>query len=273
MGTPPWCPDASGRTNRDSSEETAMIRRSLTALSLVALTACARDLTTAPADSPAFARADDGTAVVVAPGLTVFFDPATFLHVSGAAATVTYPAIRGLTPAPYVENGVSFVQAAGFNNRVDDLTPIFPGNELGVSGAENVDVTFDTNPYGFGIWMQDGWEVGYIAWSPPQDSQFDVTFYGAEDNVLGTVRVDPPLDAAYFLGAVSAAAPIARVEFREVGSSIGELFEPYVENDFFGTAFTSGTPPAPTERDDCKHGQRRWYGFDNQGACIRAVAL
>jgi hypothetical protein len=250
-----------------------MVPRSLAALSVVALIACHNDVSTTPLDDPTFDNVSDGAAEVVAPGFTVFFDEATFVRVSGASQTVTFPSARGLTPAPYVENGVSFVQAAGFNNRLDDFTPIFAGIELAVSGAENVDITFQADPHSFGIWMQDGWEVGFINWTPPQDSRFELTFCDAEGTVLASVAVDPPKDEAFFVGAVSAGRPIAVVEIREVGSSIGELFEPYVENDFFSTLLTSSAPPTPVDKDDCKDGQWRWYGFENQGLCVRAVVV
>lgn len=246
-----------------------MARRLAAVFALVLLPACQRDGTTGPLDGPLL----DNSAVIVAQGFTVFFDEATFLDVSGAEATVTYPTPRSLTAAPYVENGVSFVQAAGFNNELADFTPVFPGVEFGVSGAENIDITFDVDPYSFGIWMQDGWEVGFINWSPPQDSQFELTFYGASGVVLASIAIDPPKDEAFFVGAVSADAPIAAVEIREVNSSLYELFEPYVENDFFSTVFTSGTPATPTDRDDCRNGKWRWYGFENQGRCIQAVAV
>ena len=73
-----------------------------------------------------------------------------------------------------MENGVSLQHAVGFNNIVVDQTPIFSGNEFGVSGAENVDIGFNQPVQAFGIWMQDGFEVGSIN-APGMDSQFEFT--------------------------------------------------------------------------------------------------
>jgi hypothetical protein len=123
---------------------------------------------------------------------TVFFDEASFLSASGAVATVTFPTARGLTSADYTENGITLRQAAGFNNEIADFTPVLDGIEFGVSGAENIDIEFGTPIYAFGLWMQDGFEIGEVR-APGRDSEFDFTFkFG--DNVVGTLVVDPPID-------------------------------------------------------------------------------
>lgn len=242
------------------------MRRPLVALISLAVFGCQADVPSAPLSRPLL----DASVTEPSDAFTLFTDEATFLAVSGATVAVTYPTARGLTPAPYVEGGVTLVQAAGFNNAVDDFTPVFDGREFAVSGAENVDVTFDADTYGFGLWMQDGFDVGFINWSPALDSRFAFTFHGVS-GTLGSVVVDPPVDQPFFLGAVSATVPITRVEIREVDSDIDNLYDPYVENDFFSRMFTSTAPPAPDSMDDCKDGGWRVYGFVNQGLCIRSV--
>lgn len=242
------------------------MRRALIVLVPLATLACQHDIPTTPLDGATFNAAVSSAST----GFTVFADEATFLAVSGAAVAVTYPSTRGLTPLEYTEGGVTLVQAAGFNNAIDDFTPVFEGHEFAVSGAENVDVTFDADVYAFGLWMQDGFEVGFINWTPALDSRFEFTFHGAS-GMLGSVVVDPPVDQPFFLGAVSALVPIVRVEIREIDSDIEDLFDPYVENDFFSRISIAASPPVPGTMEDCKDGGWSVYGFANQGLCIRSV--
>ncbi len=160
---------------------------------------------------------------------TFFFDEASFLAASGAELTVTYPNARGVTDDPYIENGVTFIA----RNEIDDLTPILPGNEFGISGHENVDITFATDVTAFGLWMQDGLAVGEIR-GTGEDSRFEFTFV-ANGTVLESIVVDPPVDEAFFFGVVSL-VPFDRVEIREIDPINNE-------NDFFGRIYTFPGPP------------------------------
>jgi hypothetical protein len=167
-------------------------------------------------------------------------DETAFLSATGAVATVTFPGTRGNTPVPYVENGVSLRHANGFNNAVNDFNgPLLSGNEFAVSGAENIDIEFATPVHAFGLWMQDGFAVGNIG-GPGVDSQFEFKFIG--DGVVVTLTEDPPIDEAFFLGVLVNSA-IDRVEIREIGSVVIDFGPPFNENDFFGTIYTSTTPP------------------------------
>jgi hypothetical protein len=175
------------------------------------------------------------------PPFTRFVDEAAFLSATGAVATVTFPSARGNTPAPYVENGVSLRHANGFNNAVNDFNGILlPGNEFGVSGAENIDIELATSVHAFGLWMQDGFAVGNIG-GPGVDSQFEFSFI-ADGIVVVTLTEDPPIDAAFFLGVLVSPA-IDKVEIREVGSTVTDFGPPFNENDFFGTIYTSTSLP------------------------------
>jgi hypothetical protein len=180
------------------------------------------------------------TAMAEVPGPTIYYDEAEFLTASGAAATVTYPTPKALSAIPYVENGVTLASAGGFNNSVTDLTPVFVGNEFGVSGAENVDITLDVPVYAIGIWMQDGYEVGQVGNGPcPKvDSEFEFTFLASSD-VVSTHIEDPAVDQAFFLGLISPQA-IDRVEIREVGSAVNDLYDPFF-NDTATTEIYTGS--------------------------------
>lgn len=156
---------------------------------------------------------------------TRYVDEGSFLAASGAAATVTYPTERDLITDPYVENGVSLVQADGRNNAVGDFTAVLPDNEFVVSGVENVDIEFGTSVHSFGIWMHDG---------PDFDSSFEFRFISNGETVA-TLTEDPAVDVAFFLGAISSQA-IDRIEIREVGTDD--------ENDHFGVIYTNSSPPS-----------------------------
>ena len=180
------------------------------------------------------------TATGIAPSaITRFTDEAAFLAASGAALTVTFPNPRPLTGTPYVENGVTIASAAGFSNRIAQDTPVLSGLELAVSGPENLDITFASGVHAFGLWMQDGYDVGNVSSPncPKRDSQFTFTFK-AGSTVIGTLAEDPALDAAFFLGVILDQAA-DKLEIREVGSVVGDFVDQFCENDFFGVMYTS----------------------------------
>jgi hypothetical protein len=236
----------------------------LLAIALVTvLIACQQDAPTA-IDAPLLDVVAES--VELAPGFTVYFDEATFLAVSQAQLTVTYPAVTPIWTVPYVENGVSLAQADGCNHGVAERTPIFDGYEFACSCEENVDVAFQNVVRSYGLWMQDGYEVGFINWPYPLDSQFEFTFFDPDDNVIGAILVDPPVDEAYFLGAVARADTIARIEIREFTAVPGNP-----ENDFYSIMYTSALPPLPQTKADCRGGAWKMLGFKNGGACNKVV--
>ena len=152
-----------------------------------------------------------------------YLDEAEFLTASGATLTVSYPNIKAGDVIPYTENGVHMAQAAGAKNGVQPYTPVLDGYEFGVSGVENIDITFDTPVTAFGFWMQDGFVVGDIS-APGTDSQFDFIFKSG-NTIVAQFSEDPPIDQAFFFGVVLS-LPFDKVEIREtVGTD---------ENDFFG---------------------------------------
>ena len=181
------------------------------------------------------------TATAVAPSaVTRFTDEAAFLAASGATAAVTYPTPRPNSFDPYIEDGVSIASAAGFINRVRDETPLLAGNEIVVSGAENIDITLSPAVSAFGLRMQDGFAIGNVGTCPPFptfDSQFEFTFKSGF-TTLGTLTEDPPVDQVFFLGAIFG-QPVDRIEIREIGSVVDDLFDQYCEADFFGRMFTA----------------------------------
>jgi hypothetical protein len=125
-------------------------------------------------------------------------------------------------------------QAVGYLNGVKPYTDLLDGYEFGVSGAENINITFGTPVTAFGIWMQDGYAVGDIG-APGKDSRFTFTFY-AGAVVVKSFEVDPPIDEAFFVG-LALEQSVDRLEVREVGST-DDLYDQYNENDFFGVIYT-----------------------------------
>ncbi len=170
------------------------------------------------------------TATATAPGPVVFYDQGEFATASGAVLTVIYPNFKEGDFVPYTENGVSMESAAGFRNGVKPYTDVLPGYEFGVSGAENINITFATPVTAFGMWMQDGFAVGDIG-ATGLDSQFTFTFKVGASEIV-TLTEDPPIDQAFFLGVILGQAA-DRLEIREVGSGLG-ISDQYNENDFFG---------------------------------------
>ena len=164
----------------------------------------------------------------------LFFDEAAFLAATGATLTVSYPNIKAGSAVPYTENGLSMEQKVGFLNGVQPYTPLLSGYEFGVSGAENINITFGTTVTAFGLWMQDGFAIGDIG-APGKDSRFTFTFY-AGAVVVTSFEVDPPIDEAFFVG-LELDQAVDRLEVREVGSTDG-LGDQYNENDFFGVIYT-----------------------------------
>lgn len=171
-----------------------------------------------------------GTALVT---VEAFYDEAQFLAASDAVLTVSYPNIKEGDEDPYIENGVSMESAGGWKNGVQPYTAILDGYEFGVSGAENIDITFDTPVSAFGLWMEDG----YAGQGCPdlQDSQFTFTFKAGGAEIM-TLTEDPPIGQAFFLGVILGQSA-DRLEIREVGSGLG-LADAYCENDFFGKIYT-----------------------------------
>jgi len=166
----------------------------------------------------------------------VFEDSLAFFAAAGGATLkVSYPTSRDLTTAPYVENGVTLTQASGYNNWVAPHTPVFTGNVLAVSGAENLDITLASPIGAFGLWMQDGLTVGNVGCTG-LDSRFTVTFRDALGGIVGLTEIDPPADVAFFVG-FTFTPVVEGVAIREIGAT-ADLFDPYCENDFFGRIYT-----------------------------------
>lgn len=175
------------------------------------------------------------------PTPTRFTDLQAFLTASGATETVSFPTTRGLTATPYVENGVTLVSAGGFNNIILDQTANLPGNEFTVSGAENIDITFPFGVHGVGLVMEDGSLSEGVCTG--RDSQFQLTFIASDmQTVLGAFSEDPQIGQLFFIGFILP-EPVGRLEVREVGSDVNDLFDPFCEVDWIGSVYTGTTPP------------------------------
>jgi hypothetical protein len=171
---------------------------------------------------------------------TVYDDEADFLAATGAVLTVDFPAPTTAAPS-YTENGVVITQVDGYSLSVfDDRSAATPGNELGVSGPESIDILLPEPQTTFGMYIEDSTtDPNSLSVCPKLDSTFTFTFLDETGMVVGEVNVAPPSNQTFFVG-VALDAPFDLVEIREDGALPGDNVGPHCENDYFGDIFTGG---------------------------------
>lgn len=173
----------------------------------------------------------------------VFFDHEEFVTATGATpATNPYPAG---TTGPFTSNQVTFSRAGGSGGLViADWTPLLPGNEIAVSGVENLDLAFAV-PYfhAVGMFMVEPTAPGSGGCNASAciDSTFEFIVLGVPSGetpntprVLHTVQVNLPDDEAAFVGFASDQL-ITGIRVREIVG--GD------ENEYFGAVLANGRRP------------------------------
>lgn len=174
------------------------------------------------------------------PGL---LNAATFFSSRGAFTSAT----NAQTVAVQVSHAVGFGVVSG------DMSPVIPGSEYGVSGAEHFDIVLSEPVKAFGMYMHDGYDIGFNVNSPNcphSDSSFTIT-YKYNDGTVASTSVNPPKDSLFFVG-IASESSFNKIEVRENGAAINEAVGSHCENDFIGgfigsASFDPNLPPEDPE--------------------------
>lgn len=176
--------------------------------------------------------------------LVTFSDQTTFLTATGATpATGLLPNVGAVPPASGIVGSVTFSSVApsgtlfiGAGGVVpgDDWYVPLAGNDIAISGSENLDAVFAGPVYSFGFVFAEP-NTTMPSWGgSPVDSTFTVTLRNGA-TFVDSFAFNAPDDVISFVGAWSDAA-FDRVEIRENVDNI--------DDEYFGAFFT-GTTPVP----------------------------
>lgn len=170
---------------------------------------------------------------------TTYTDLPSFQGASGATLVVDYPSTA--SGPSYTENGVTITNTNGNGVIIEDRTANHAGNELVVSGPENLDIALPGDRFAFGFWLEDG---DLAPGSCLQhDSVFDITLLDG-GVAMHTASHDFVFGDVMFFGLVSD-DPFDAVAIREAGSpTTGDDFT-YCENDPLGDLYAADTAPVP----------------------------
>jgi hypothetical protein len=172
-----------------------------------------------------------------------FSDLTAFQAATGAVAEAPLPNAGVQQNAPLTVGAYTISLGPGASNLIvgsiqeafhpAPWTSRIAGNQIALSGVEDLNVQFSSSVFAFGFEMVEP-ENDPNVFAPFVDSLFTVSLFSANTNV-GSFTVSPPNDAAVFVGVWSDIA-FDRIEIREtVGAS---------ENEFFGQLY-SGSVPLP----------------------------
>ena len=156
-----------------------------------------------------------------------------FAATSATQATAAYPVL--LTVGPVVSGSVTFSIGPGATNiQFDEFTTRLPGNDLAISGLEDLNVAFAQPVIAFGFdFVEPQFDPNVNA--PFAESTFTISLFrlGA---LVGSFSFSPPNDVAHFWG-VQSDLLFHTVHIRETTGNL--------ENEFFGQFFTALqiTPP------------------------------
>jgi hypothetical protein len=179
--------------------------------------------------------------------LVTFSDQTTFLTATGAtSATGALPNLGAIPPASgtvgsvtfssVAPSGTLFIGPAGLVPGDDWYGPL-PGNDIAISGSENLDAVFAGPVYSFGFVFAEPSSSTMPPWGGSAvDSTFTVTLrIGATFVDSFTFNAPDDFIPPSFVGAWSDTA-FDRVEIRETTGGI--------DDEYFGEFFT-GTTPVP----------------------------
>jgi len=176
--------------------------------------------------------------------LVTFSDQATFLTATGAStATGALPNSGAVPPASGTVGGVTFssvppsgtlfIGAGGIVPGDDWYVPL-AGNDIAISGSENLDAVFTGLVFSFGFVFAEP-DTTMPSWGgSPVDSTFTVTLRNGT-TLVDSFTFNAPNDTISFVGAWSDTG-FNRVEIRENADNI--------DDEYFGEFFT-GTTPVP----------------------------
>lgn len=189
----------------------------------------------------AIAIASIGMPQLVSAISTTYSDKATFLTDTGASsATGALPSPGNVGTSPYAIGNLTLQSASGnlYVGGSTDWTTRLPGNDIAISGIENLDVgiTLPGNTFSFGFdfvepQFDPNLNAGFV------DSTFTVTLLSGAAFV-DSFTYNAPNDVAAFVGVWSSAA-FDGVEIRETVGGIG--------NEFFGEMYAGSRSAAVPE--------------------------
>ncbi len=177
--------------------------------------------------------------------LVTFSDQTTFLTATGAGpATGALPNLGAVPPASgtvgsvtfssVAPSGTLFIGAGGIVPGDDWYVPL-AGNDIAISGSENLDAVFTGLVYSFGFVFAEPSSSTMPPWGGSAvDSTFTVTLRNGA-TLVDSFSFNAPDDVISFVGAWSGTA-FDRVEIRETTGGI--------DDEYFGEFF-SGTTPVP----------------------------
>jgi len=166
--------------------------------------------------------------------LAQFIAESTFTSQTDAAAEAPIPN-TGSVPSPSTLGDLTYAFGPGATSMffgtgdATQWTTRNAGNDIALSGTENLDVDLAAPVFSFGFEFVepqfDPNTSGFV------DSTFEVTLIsgGAGGSVIGTLSFNAPNDQLYFFGATSSAA-FDRVEIREVSGG--------ADNEYYGQFFS-----------------------------------
>jgi hypothetical protein len=177
--------------------------------------------------------------------IQTIFQEDSFVTATGAVLRNDY--VSDVTGAIVAnENGITMSPAHGRGGFPVDWPEVLQGWAYAVNDVEHLDVLIDTPVRAFGIRFQDQWFDGppVSRGGPGSDSRFTITLK-LGTTVVGSFKVDPPVDQQFFIG-VASELPFDRVEFREEAADGGP---PLIEDDYFGWIYTGEAVPTDTDGD------------------------
>ena len=191
--------------------------------------------------------------------LVTFTDETSFLLATGATAEPAIPN-DGLVPTPQTLGNLTFTlgpgatqlffgTAGGIPGVPGDWSSLIPGNDIAISGVENLNIDLAETMVALGFQFHEpginnsrGTDGCFVAPTPCTDSTFQVSLFDGATPV-GATTFNAPDDVLSFFGVLTdGSMAFNRVEILELNDTI--------DDEFFGQFYTSRLPsvdaPEPT---------------------------
>ena len=112
-------------------------------------------------------------------------------------------------------------------------TDLLDGNQIAISGPENLNVDLASPAFSFGFQFVEASDATPHINGPFVESIFEVTLKNSAGDVVQSYELNPDNDTALFSG-IWTSSPFSRVEIREMVGGIG--------NEYFGQLFSGDLP-------------------------------
>jgi hypothetical protein len=228
-----------------------MRRKALIGAVAAALFGCTEAPTAPSHPLPQFDVAPGAEILALTGPIQATGDFAQFTSATGAVLLTDHTAQANLSwdgswwrADPYTPNGLSIrkLNSQGWGRAVvNEKTPLLAGREMTFDADEGFAVSWRRPMDHFGIWILDNTLISISGTGKVgTDSRWTVTLLNASGQTVGSLRVDPPVNQAYFLG-VTSDVPFTQIRFWE--EPINGSYTPTYENDFFGSIYMNETVP------------------------------